>query len=249
MRIHLLTALSLLAITAATAAKAEECMYVLPPSGTSVVSLAATERLKLNQDTLNATLRIEQENTDPRALQDAINKAMTEALAEANKATTVKTSTTSYYVYQYDEQNPDPNTGRPTKAVKKWRGSQSIQLESKEPTRLLELAGKIQDMGFVMGGLDYSLSNEQSDKVQNELLDKALRQLGAKAKIAQAALGKSAYEIVDVSVEGAQPPQPVMYKAMAMRAEMASDASVASPAAQSGETEVTLTVTARALLK
>jgi predicted secreted protein len=244
MRKTLLSAFAVLLIAAPAFADTID----LPPAGTTVINLSVTQRATLPQDQLNASLRIEQEGPSAKDIQDKINKAMAQAIALAKTYDGVKTSTGGYYVYQYDDGKPDPKTGQIVNPVKKWRGSQTIQMESKDSTKLLELTGKIQSMGFVMDGLNYSLSTEQADSVRDDLMTKALKALGDKAKLAQTALGKGSYDILDVSIDSAQPPVYPMYKAMAMRAEGVS-ADVAAPTAAAGETDVTLSVNARVLLK
>src|SRR5690606_39425319 len=52
----------------------------LLPEGQTLITLSITERVKVEQDTLIATLRIERENRDSEALQREINSAMTQAL-------------------------------------------------------------------------------------------------------------------------------------------------------------------------
>ena len=81
-------------------------------------------------------------------------------------------------------------------------------------------------------------------------MERALKQLGTKSKIAATALGKGNYDIIDVNVDNSYTPQPpVMYARMA-KMEMAADAAgVAAPTAEAGESEVTMTVNARVLLK
>ncbi|HEY8963539.1 MAG TPA: SIMPL domain-containing protein [Alphaproteobacteria bacterium] len=221
----------------------------LPPAGHTIINLSVTERTKLAQDTLNATLNYQLDGASANEIQDKINKATAAAVAEAKKVSSVKTTTGSYYVYEYQDQSTiDPKTGQPFTAKKLWRGQQSISLESENSAALLDLAGKIQSMGFTMQGLNYSLSPEKADGVRDNLMQKALTQLGAKAKIAATALGKSSYDVIDVSVDGAMPYNPpVAYRSMA-KMEMAADA-VAAPVAEAGESEVTLTVNARVLLK
>src|SRR5690606_30877633 len=122
--------------------------------------------------------------------------------------------------------------------------------ESKDSAALLKLTGDIQKMGFLMNGLNYTLSVEKTEEVRDELMVKALDKLKAKADKVTKALGKSGYELTDVNVDGGGPIAP-MYKAMAMRSDMAGSAerARAPPVAEPGETDVTLTVSARALLK
>ena len=231
--------------------RAEDNVIALPPAGHTIVNLSVTERTKLEQDTLSGTLNYQLDGASASEIQDKINKAVTEALAEAKKATDVKTTTGSYYVYEFNDQSTiDPRTGRPFENRKTWRGQQSISLESKDSAALLELAGKIQTLGFTMQGLNYSLSPEKADTVRDSLMEKGLKSLGARAKLAADALGKNGFDIIDVNIDGSERPYPVMYRNMAkMEMAAASADSMAAPVAEAGETDVTMTLNARILLK
>lgn len=227
----------------------DDNVIALPPSGTTIINLTVTEQTKLTQDTLNATLTYDIDGPSANDVQDRINKAVAQAVALAKNVPEVKTATGYYNVYTYSEdQSVDPRTGQPVSQTKKWRGSQSVELESMDQAKLLDLAGKIQNLGFTMQGLSYSLSPEKAESVHDDLMQKALKKLTAQARLAQTALGKGSFEILDVSFEGAQPPVYPMFKPMARMA-MAADAAVAAPTAAAGESEVSLSATARVLLK
>ena len=249
MRTALLSALTVLALAAP--AFAADDTIALPPSGTTIVNLSATETQKVAQDTLSASLRIELDGASAAEIQDKINKAMADAVAEAKKETAVKVTTGSYYVYQYEEGGkPNPQTGQNEGGVKKWRGAQTLDLESKDGAKLLTLAGKVQEKNFVMNGLNYSLSQEKAEQVRDSLLTKAIEKLRAKAKVAQTALGKSNFDIIDVNIDNAaMPPVYPVYKTMAMRGAVADAAEMSAPTAEAGESEVQMTVSARILLK
>jgi predicted secreted protein len=171
-------------------------------------------------------------------VQDDINKAMTAALALTKTAAAVKTTTGSYQVY---EQRLERN-------VRLWQGQQSLQLESKDSAALLDLAGRLQGLGFVMSGMNWSLSPERAESVRDELMVKALGKLRAKAALVARTLGKSGYELTDINLQGIPQPMP-MYSAARMEMAVASDSAVAPPVAEAGETEVTVGVSARAMLK
>ncbi len=238
MRYALLALASALTLIPFAAAHADDGLH-LPPEGHTLLNLSASERLTMPQDTLMASLRIEAKSADTAKIQNDINAAMEKAVAEAKKVKDVKVSTGSYYVY---EQQVDQRT-------KIWHGQQTIELESKDSAALLKLAGDIQKMGFVMNGLNYTLSVEKAESVRDELMVKALEKLQKKADMVAKALGKSGYELTDVNVDGASPVVP-MYKAMAMRSDMAgAEMAMAPPVAEPGETDVTLSVSARVLLK
>lgn len=248
MRTALLSLLLVLGLS--LPAHAEQEVIALPPAGHSILNITVTEQMKLAQDTLSASLRYELDGGSANEIQDRINKAVAEAVGEAKAYSSVKATTGSYYVYVYDEgQIIDPRTGQPVSSSKKWRGTQTIELESEDSSKLLELAGKIQTKGFIMNGMNYSLSREKSEGVQDELMQKALKQLGAKAKIAATALGKSGYDVIDININGSSPPVYPVYGRAKMMAMAEGVADVSTPVAEAGESEVSLSVTARVLLK
>lgn len=232
----------------ATKSNAQDSLN-LPPAGQTIINFSATERRAVPQDMIVSSLRIDVEDADPAAVQKKINEGMTKALALTKGETTIKTSTGGYTVHRYDQEvKRNAQTGEvQTKAV--WRGSQTIDMESKDTAKVLDLTGKIQAMGFAMNNLGYTLAPETVEKVRDELMVAALQKLQGKAAIVGKTLGKSDYELVDVNVDTGGPVMP-MYKNMMMRAEVAmADASMPAPVAQAGETDVTLTVSARALIK
>lgn len=212
----------------------------LLPEGQTLITLSVTERVSVEQDTLIATLRIERQNRNAQTLQREINAAMEEALNESEAVTNVKVSTGYYSVYQT---NTAPQGGRPDQV---WQGSQSITLEGKDAQSLLELAGEIQGMGFVMNNLSYTLSTERADEVRDGLMESAISRARANAERAAAAMGKTEVDIATLDIDAALGySQPVM-----MARGMAMDSmEKASPVAEAGESEVSLTVRIQAVAK
>lgn len=222
-----------------------------PGMGETILHISATERLQVPQDLLTASLRIEKEDTDAKAVQTAINTVMAKAVETAKGVSTVKVSTGHYYVYQYDT-NPQPvekQGGKPEKPVMKWRGSQSLQLQSTKADDLLKLAGALQDSGLVMENLGYSLSPDKADEAKDTLMEAALAKVKLKAERAAKAMNKNRADLVEVNVDSSDNfiHAPVMMRAMAMDGAAMEKAS--APTAAPGESEITLTVSAKALLK
>lgn len=234
-------AAAMISATMLVSAPANAQDFQLLPEGQTLVSLSVTERMQVPQDTLRASLRIESEDTNAKALQNRINTAMDKAVKEAKSVSAVKTSTGHYSVYQY-------NTSQGSRENMKWRGSQTIDLEGKDAEALLTLAGEIQDMGFAMNNLSYSLSTEKADEVRDSMMETALTRAQEKASRAAKALGKTSTDIAMVNVDAetgfAQPVMMMKARGMAME----SDA-MAAPTAEAGESEVTLTVTVHAVVK
>lgn len=209
------------------------------PEGHVILAISATERREVTEDLLIASLAVSARNTDSAVVQDEINSAMTKALEATAKETDVQASTGSYQVYEITE---------PRTKEKKWQGRQSLVLKSKKQQALLGLVADLQGLGFTVNSLNYTLAPQTAVTLKDEMLEAALGQLQTRAARAAKALGKSKAELKDVSVldgNNIPGPQPANYMP---RMEMAA-ANVTSPVAQAGETTVTLTVSARAILK
>ncbi len=222
-----------------------------PGMGETVLHISATERAQVPQDLLTASLRIEKQDVDAKAVQTEINTVMAKAVEAAKAVSTVKVSTGHYYVYQYDA-NPQPiekQDGKEVKPAMKWRGSQSLQLQSTKAEDLLKLAGSLQDSGLVMENLGYSLSPEKADEAKDSLMEAAIAKVKVKADRAAKAMNKGRAELVEINVDSSDNfvHAPVMMRAMAMDGGAMEKAS--APTAAPGESEITLTVSAKALLK
>ncbi|MCB1531705.1 MAG: SIMPL domain-containing protein [Alphaproteobacteria bacterium] len=245
MRPILIAAFALITlIPAAANAETKDPVFLLN-NDESLLHISATEQREVDQDLLIANLRIEVEDKSNKTVQNDVNTAMKKALDLAKNYKDVKAVTRGYNVYQYDR-----NGGRKDRTPDMvWKGQQSVELKSKNSEELLELAGKIQEAGFLMNGLSYTLSPEVAAQVQDEMLEAALEKLRTRAERAAKALGKSKAELKEINTNGNYVPQPPMYaRGMEMMA-MAADAKMAAPVASPGETTITMNVSAKALLK
>lgn len=242
--------LALLVFTSMPVSAQESDGLKLPPPGTTVLNLSATETQKVPQDLLVGSLRIQVDGDDLAEVQGKVNMAMQDGLALARKEADVKVTTGGYSVYPYDPtpRKPDGQPD-PDKLPERWRAQQTIELQSLKPDVLLKLVGELQGKGFAMNNLGYTLSPEKYESVQDDLLVKALAKLEGKAALAAKSLKKENYEMLDVHLNSGGPVYPAMYA----RAEMAMDAGMAksmpAPVVAAGETDVSLNVSARVLLK
>ena len=247
-----LLAVSMLSLSSfATPVLAQDNGLALPPEGSTIINFSATETRSVPQDLLMASLRVELDEGTPVEIQKKINESMKKALGIAKAESALKVSTGSYSVYKYDKPGKILNkeTGQ-QEMIPVWRGSQTIDIESKDATKLLDTIGKIQELGFAMNNLSYTVSPEVADKIRDELMVEALKKLTAKAKVVASTLGKQSVDLVDVNVDMGGPVMPMYNKAVMMRAEPAGmDAAMPAPVAEAGETDLALTVSARALIK
>jgi len=230
--------------SALTTVQAQDYKTLLDiPQGATLVNLSATERADVDQDLLVATLRYEAQKKQPRPLQNEINTVMAKALAAARQVASVKTATQAYQVYQYDL-----NQGKrhlPPDTV--WRGQQGLVLKGKQADDLLELVAGLQELGFSMSDLSYTVSPELLEEKRESLLEAALIKLRAKAERTALTIGKRKTDFLQIDVDMGDRQPPPMLRSMAM-AEAAPVAEMAAPVAAPGQSEITLTVTATALL-
>lgn len=224
-------------------AHAQDNPLLMLPEGQSTLNISATERIEVAQDLLIATLRYEFKSKDPRRVQNEINKKMKEALDLANTLKDTKVKTLGYNVYERNERVDNTQNH-----IKVWYGSQSMQIKGKDSTDILELTGKLQDIGLNMNGLQFSLSPEKAQEIQDGLLEDALKKLQTRAERAAKALGKSTAELRAIDVGGNYRPTYKTHRSHAVMAMAASD-EMAAPVAQGGDTTITLTVNATAILK
>ena len=220
------------------------------PEGQTALNISATETVEAEQDMLVASLRIQMEDKDAKTIQDTINKAMAKAVTEAKKYKGLKIETGQYYVhpdYRY-EQNRE--TGENKQILDKWRGSQTLTIKSLNADDVLKVTGNIQDMGFVMNSLEYQLSPKKYEEIRDGLMETTIKSLNERAKRVATALGKANVDLVEINVD-AQPmmPQPVYARGAKMEMMAMSADAMSAPVAEAGETSVSMTISARAIIK
>lgn len=221
------------------------------PDGHTALNISATDRVEVEQDLLIASLRIQEENKNAKTVQNKINKAMAMAVALVKKYPSLKVQTGQYYVhpdYRYIK-TPRENNKR---VLDKWRGSQTLTIKSEVSEDVLKVTGDIQDMGFVMNNLNYQLSQKKHEEVRDALMETTVKKLYNRAKRVAKALGKSNVDIIEINVDANNhSPRPVYARASAKMEMMAmsADAGMAPPSAAAGETNVSMTINAMAIIK
>ncbi len=237
--IRILAALSLATSTIALAQN-EFSLGTLQP-GQLLLNLSASEQQDVAQDTLNASLQYSVQGRDRTALQDEVNIAMRKALGILEEAGRVEFFTTQYQVYVID-------AGRPTRADVEnpvWRAQQEVALNSMDSDALLEVMGQLQAAGLVVTSQYYSLSATKYEEVAAELMQAALAKLQNRADETAKKLGKSRAELVEVSLDGSPN---FAYRERAVAAYAMDASTIAPPVAAPGETQVSMSVSARAVL-
>lgn len=239
LRPPLLAAAILLTFTPALAKAQVQDPLLALPDGQVILNISATERQDVEQDLLVGTLNYVVTDTDAAKVQNEINKVMKDALDTAKKEETLKVNTGVYQVYE---------TTEPRTKERKWRGQQSITIKSMDADSVLETTQKLQKLGLTMENLSYTLSPDTAVGTQDSLMEDALKQLQERANRAAKALGKTSAELRDVNVQGANIPMNFARSRSNMMME-AGASPMAAPVAAAGDQTISLTVSARAILK
>jgi len=228
-------------LPAALLAQNQFTLGALQP-GQLLLNLSATEQENVEQDTLNISLQYSTQGRDRTELQSEVNLALRKAVDLLEADGRIRFFTTQYQVYTID-------AGRPTRTDIEnpvWRAQQGIELTNTDSAVVLELTGQLQAQGLVVTSQYYTLSSTRYEEIAGRLTRSVLGKLQQRADAAAAELGKSSADLLEVSLDGS--PNFAMRQgdfgmAMAMRAEMA------TPVAAPGETQVSVTVSARAVLQ
>lgn len=210
--------------------------------GQTLMQFSASERTTVQQNLLTATLAYRAEDASTAHAQNTVNAAIKNAIQITSKQDSITAHTFGYRVYQHD-----PNRHKKHKdPAPTWRAEQSLSLKSTDKDTLLTLAGQLQTQGFTMRNLTYTVSPDLYENTHNAALENALRTLTLTAQRAAQALGKSKAKLLKIELDSGRPhyPQPRM-----MMAEMSDSRSHTPPTAAPGESDITLTVRATALLE
>ena len=220
------------------------------PDGHTALNISATERVEVDEDLLVGSMRIQIEAKDAKKVQQDINQAMTKAVALAKAYPSLKVETGQYYVHP-DYRYIRKDDGNNEQILDKWRGSQTLTIQSEVAEDVLTVTGKIQDMGFMMNSLQYQLSPKKYEETRDALMEKTVAALKARAERVAKALGKSSVDIVEINVDAAPMyPQPIYARGAKMEMmAMSADAAMPAPVAEAGQTDVSMTINARAIIK
>jgi len=188
---------------------------------------------EVGNDRMLAILNATAEEKKPADLADRINSTMAWALdqARANKQVTLRSG--SYQTY--------PVYGDNRKIVR-WRGRQELQLESQDVDQLSQLVGTLQSQ-LQMQSMQFSVSHDRRQQVENELIEQALEAYQARAEIVRKSLGAKTYKLLDINIHsaGRSPVIPMRAEAVSTM----SRSSVSKPALEQGTSRVDVQVSGK----
>jgi len=189
------------------------------------ISFQVDRSTEVSNDWLQASLSVDDEDADPAAVADRVNRKMAWALEQARSAKDVKVESGGYRT------SPVIEKGR----TRRWRASQTLLIESSDFKAATALIGVLQEQ-LQLQRLDFGVSPKLRRKTEDALIEDVLDAFKKRANLVREQLGAKGYEIVRIDLQtGGGMPRP-MYREM--RAMAVSD--VAPPAVEGGTTEVTV---------
>jgi predicted secreted protein len=244
-----------LCLTLALAAPAAGQVPGRDAEGFTVLALTETVQRDVRRDRLKISLRAEDVGGDPAAVQAAINRRVAAAVERARKVAGVRVETGGYWVGE------ERAAGQPVR----WRGSQTLTLTAADATPALALAGQLQSgiisdgppppgsdpekRAWLASGMSWELTPESARKAEDALTAEALRRLRARAETVAKEMNLQVARFARIGVGEAAADGPTPMPRM-RAAPMAATAVAAPPVvAEPGDQTVSVTVSARVLLK
>lgn len=196
----------------------------------NLVNIQAEAARKVSNDEMHAVLYIEKSNKQPAELAVQITQLMNQAMASAKKYPQVKVETgsqTTYPIYDND-----------SRKLKEWRGRAEIQIESTDFKAASQLVSELQQ-SFQTQSINFSVSDAQRKKVENELMVEASKNFQQRALTLSQAWNKSGYNLVNLNLNTNNSyPQPIMMRASMAKFSGAEVADAQDVAA--GESKITV---------
>lgn len=198
----------------------------------NVVNFQVEVSRPLANDTLSATLFVEESDAVPSRLAERVNSVMNGVLTIARNYKTVKVETGSVQTWPiYTDKNK----------LTAWRTRAEVNLQSKDFANAQKLIAELQNR-LQIENIAFSVSPELRRQQENELMGEAFAAFRERAHFVQLGLNGKAWKVINIHVSNNayQPPRPMMD--MAMRSKTAMAESVTAPELAAGESELRMQV-------
>lgn len=197
------------------------------------LNLQATASMEVTRDVLGVTFTATKEGSDAAAVQAALKQALDTALAEARKLAKpgqVEVQTGNFSLY--------PRYA-PKGGINGWQGTAELLVEGKDIAAIAQLTSRVNSMTIARVG--YSLSKEQRQKVEGDVVKQAIVNFKARAADYAQQFGYGGYSIGEVNVNSMDnSPMPMAAPQVRFKA-MAASADEALPV-EAGKATVSVTV-------
>jgi predicted secreted protein len=217
------------------------------PKGT-YINLKSFAEKRVQQDLLIGQLRFEHENKSASVLQEKLNEMIKSALKKSKKYDSVLVTTENYSVYKA-QVIIDKSKKIPQKEIEYiWKGNAGLKLESEDKKALLKFAGSLQNMGFAMNSLNYSISRDKYEAIKDDLTEVAILKLQRKAKKISKLFNHDEYLFSDIFIDN-NSYHPSKGQQVFLSRKSNTEADFTSPIAEPGMEFVRLNIRAKIFLK
>ncbi len=217
--------LFLLAALGASAASAQDTPY-------DRYAITAEASGEVANDQMVATLAVQDEDADPAALADRVNRAMAAALETLEDHPAVTAKTLDYRTEPRYDKGPD-------RKLVGWRAVQTLELRTTDLAAGAKAVSELQS-ALVVQDTRLQPSTATRRAAEDALIGEALDAFTARAELVRRTMGATDHRVVqaDVQTEGSRGP---VYARSASRS-MALESDVAEPALAAGTSELTVRV-------
>jgi predicted secreted protein len=233
---------AVLAVAAALTSASTTAQGLPPPAG--VLNLTTSASVEVTKDVLTVVFSTTRDGSDAQAVQSALKQSLDAALAEAKKVARpgqVEVQTGNFSLYpRYG--NPKAGTQPQQPSIIGWQGTAELQVQGKDAASIAQLTGRVSTMSIARVG--YTLSKEAREKVEADVIARAIADWRAKAQQMSQQFGYAGYSVREVNVATNEPGDRPMPMAMA-RGKMSAMADESLPT-EAGKGEVTATVSGSA---
>lgn len=159
------------------------------PAQAPTLHLTATGSVQLTPDELVASLSAIQISNTAISAQRQVNALIRDATAELRGQPGIEFAVRDYSVFANAEKPP------------RWTAEQSLEVRGRDSDALLELAGRLQAKGLVLGGLTWRSSSERVQKAHDEATILAVQSMHQRADAAAKALGLAVDHFQDTRLD------------------------------------------------
>jgi uncharacterized protein len=201
------------------------------PAGETLLHLSADGSVQAAPDQLVADLVAQNTSSSAADAQRRVNALIAQGMQAAHAVSGIDARAVGYQVSPADEKRTQ------------WLAQQTLELRGADGPALLDLANRLQQLGFVTASLDWRLSPSLRRKAYAEATTAALKALQEQAASAAATLGLHVDHLKDVQL------QPRMDGVLRPMMTMAARAGAPAPQATAAPEEVAAQVSAEVVLR
>lgn len=162
------------------------------------VSLQAEAVRTVANDEMQAILYVEYTEKDAAVLANKLNQTMNKAVATSKKYLDIKVETGSQETYPIYENIAKANGTTTTSKLTAWRGRSAIQLSGQDFKKMGELIAQLQNF-MQLQGINFSISEQQRQKVLDQLSVDASKAFQQRAGLIQQAWNAKGYQMKQIS--------------------------------------------------